>query len=44
MLLLPDENREALQCLLNLLSYVSKHSHTHQVEEEREWGKEIYLI
>ena len=31
MLLLPDENREALQCLLKLLAYTSQYSHVHQV-------------
>ena len=31
MLLLPDENREALQTLLHFLSFVASHSKKHQV-------------
>ena len=31
MLLLPDENREALQCFLYFLKYVASQKHSHQV-------------
>ncbi|XP_019850855.1 PREDICTED: rho GTPase-activating protein 7-like isoform X2 [Amphimedon queenslandica] len=34
MLLLPDENREALQCMLKLLAYTSQYSHTHQMDAQ----------